>query len=170
MADWLQGWGTVAGAVFAAAAATTAAAVLRHDRAARRRDDNDAAAGQARSVVVLLDAQWELPELTEIGLVLHNFSPEVIFDIGIAYRRRDTAGIPGDTIGMDFVKPHGSSRWAVTLDPPLPIADAPFPPDLIETRLLFTDARGRRWHRRSRDQPTRVGVRGDPDLATWVTT
>lgn len=165
--DWLQGWGTVTGSVFAALAAVAAVAVFVHDRSARRRDEADAAAAQARSVLVLIEADGSESELTEITLVLRNFSREIVFDVAIAFRRVD--GLPpGATMEHGYLEPDGTIREsALALVTPLPFTRGDWPRDLVQTKLVFTDAAGRRWLREGRGQPRRLGVDEVVDLRAW---
>jgi hypothetical protein len=72
IADWLQAWGTVAGAFFAALAAFVAVAVLHHDRRASRASEAEQAAGQARSVLVDVNAQWEKDAIDEVEFSIKN--------------------------------------------------------------------------------------------------
>jgi hypothetical protein len=175
LADWLQGWGTVAGALFAALAAVAAVAVLMHDRAVRRNDEADAAAAQARGVLVLVDADWDEREITEATFIVKNFSSNVILDISLGYRPRNgLRNLDVDMTGSDYLGPGDSSKpWVVRLDPPVPIATdlippGVMPPDVIPTRVAFTDAAGRRWRRDGRAQPVRLGSDEDADIIGWA--
>jgi hypothetical protein len=173
LADWLQGWGTVAGSTFAALAAVAAVAVFLHDRAARRREEADSAAAQARAILVLVDAKWAEPELSEVTFILKNFSHEVIVDIKVCFRRHDERAAQGGITGYDYLGPGESAGWQVPLDPPVAITDdvlpdGMVPPDLLPTRIVFTDAAGRRWRRDARQQPVRLHIDEDPDLIAWA--
>jgi hypothetical protein len=148
-----------------------------HDRSVRRKDEADAAAAQARGVFVLMDANWEEREITQATFIVKNFSSNVILDISLGYRPRNGLGnVDVDMIGSDFLGPGDSSEpWVVRLDPPVPIAadlipPGMMPPDVIPTRVVFTDAAGRRWRRDGRAQPVRLGPDEDPDIIRWART
>ena len=124
-----------------------------------------------------MDANWEEREITEATFVVKNFSSSVILDISLGYRPRNGLGnVDVDMIGSDFLGPGDSSEpWVVRLDPPVPIAadlipPGVTPPDVIPTRVVFTDAAGRRWRRDGRAQPVRLGPDEDPDIIGWART
>jgi hypothetical protein len=57
VADWLQGWGTVAGAVFSALAFLATLGLLLHEIRVRRRDEEDPMAQQARLITTITRAE-----------------------------------------------------------------------------------------------------------------
>lgn len=96
LADWLQAWGTVAGAVFAAAAATAAFLVLLHEIKVRRRDEADLRASTARMVLVTLgqpEGKWPKAthsgEITSVELHVNNFSRFPVVDVAVSAERLD---------------------------------------------------------------------------------
>ena len=174
LADWLQGWGTVGGTVFAALAAVAAVAVLMHDRAVRRADEADTAAAQARAVIVLVNAKWDEPQVTDVWFTLRNFSNSVILDIRFGYRYRDSQGrLEGGEFRREYLAPGESTESEkMRLDQPVQAWDTlpagVIPPDLFPTRVIFTDAAGRRWRRDGRAQPVRFGPEDEPDITEWA--
>jgi hypothetical protein len=172
--DWLQGWGTVAGAIFAAVAAVVAVAVLRHDRRTSREAEAERAAEQSRSVLAGIDAEWEKDSIQEVEFSLHNLSQGIIVDIGFAFRRADGVAHQGGLVSVNVLPPGKSSRmWKMSLDPEVNIRLTDdklgvMPPDLFETRVIFTDAAGRRWRRDGRAQPVRLYTQESEDLLAWV--
>lgn len=78
LADWLQGWGTVAGSVFSAIAAIAALALYWHEVRNRRSDVEDAVARQARGVLVTIDTPSRPTQIEKMDAIVHNFTTEVI--------------------------------------------------------------------------------------------
>jgi hypothetical protein len=174
VADWLQGWGTVAGAVFAAIAAVVALVVLQHDRQMSRSSEMEQAAAQARSILALIDAEWQAGSVREVNFSIRNFSLGLILDIDFAFRRADGVAHQGGLVSSDLLRPGTTSKvWKMPLDPEVDLRSAQrevgvIPPDLFETRIVFTDAAGRRWRRDGRAQPVRLDIGESVNLMAWA--
>lgn len=94
LAEWLQAWGTVAGALFAAVAAVAAFLLLLHEIKVRRRDEADKRASTARSVLVAFGqpkGKWATHDaegsITFIELYMHNFSRYPILNVAVSAER-----------------------------------------------------------------------------------
>ncbi|HET9517100.1 MAG TPA: hypothetical protein VFO77_05180 [Actinoplanes sp.] len=83
LADWLQGWGTVAGAAFSALAFLATLGLLVHEIRVRRRDEQDRTAQQARLITTITrtDSKQETP-LVFAEVTNHSVAP--VFDIAVA--------------------------------------------------------------------------------------
>jgi hypothetical protein len=159
--DWLQAWGTVAGAIFAAAAAIAAFLVLIHEIRIRRRDEDDLRASTARSVLVTAgEAKGTEPKKDVDGLILslelfvNNFSRFPVVDVWVVAER-----LNGETIlfwSADLLKPGESEVLKCVFHPPLIWPHLAFPPSLFRTIVMFTDDNGLRWQRTDRQQPKRI--------------
>ena len=124
-ADWLQAWGTVAGAIFAAAAAIAAFLVLLHEIRIRRKDENDLLASTARSILLILGqphGKWRTPEadgsITSIDLHLTNFSRFPVVDLEVSAQRLD-GGPKFDGWTVDVLGPGEKFIRAWRFDSPL---------------------------------------------------
>jgi hypothetical protein len=152
LADWLQGWGTVAGSVFSAIAAITALALYWREVNNRKNDLEDRINRQARNVLVTVETSIRPTQLEQIQVIAHNFTNEVV--LGFCYRvyRRDT-GAEVMQLNSDVFEP--GHRWIreVRLDPVMRCDEPEDPPHLFEFNYWFTDARGYNWHRLDRNQP-----------------
>src|SRR5579859_2185879 len=90
LADWLQGWGTVAGSIFAAIAAITALALYWKEVDNRRKDLHDLATLQARNILVTIDTPSRPTQLEQIQVIAYNFTSEVVLSLYIRIHRLDT--------------------------------------------------------------------------------
>jgi hypothetical protein len=161
-ANWLQAWGTLAGAVFAAAAAIAAFLVLVHEIKIRRRDEQDIRASTARSVLVTSGdpvGKWTTRDtdgqISSMELYMNNFSRSPVVDVAVSAERLDG----GPRFGLwstDLLIPGERRAKNWILDPPLHWPYSLDPPGLIRTRITFTDDNGLRWERIDREQPVRI--------------
>jgi hypothetical protein len=155
LAEWLQGWGTVAGSIFAAVAAVTALALYWRETANRRKDLGDLFTRQARNVLVTVDTPSRPAQLSEVKVVAHNFTDEVIVSLYIRVHRLDT-GVEVTWMSSDVFEPKSTWSRDVKLEP-IMVCDRPeHPPEMFEFNYWFTDARGRHWHRVDRQLPERI--------------
>jgi hypothetical protein len=162
LTDWLQAWGTVAGALFAAVAAVAAFLLLLHEIKIRRREDADTRASTARSILVTFGqpkGKWATHEtegsITFIELYMHNFSRYPILDVAVSAERLD-GGASLNTWTTDILMPGASRTTKWTLDPPVTWPTTVDPPGLFRTKITFTDDNGLRWQRIDRQQPSRI--------------
>jgi hypothetical protein len=155
LADWLQGWGTVAGSIFAAIAAITALALYWREVSYRRKDTEDTLTRQARNVLVTIDTPSRPTQLDEIKVVVHNFTDEVILSLYIRIHRLDM-GSEVTWMSSDVFEPGRSWSRDVTLQPVMQCDRPEHPPELFEFNYWFTDARGSHWHRVDRQPPERI--------------
>jgi hypothetical protein len=159
VADWLQAWGTVAGAIFAAAAAIAAFLVLLHEIRNRHKDENDILASTARSVLLTTGqphGKWAAPKsdglITSIDLHLTNYSRSPVVDLELCAERRDE-GPQFDGLIADVLGPGEKITKTWNFNPPLPWPSSLVPTDLLHTTIVFTDENGLRWERTDREQP-----------------
>jgi hypothetical protein len=153
--EWLQGWGTVAGSVFAAIAAITALALYWREVANRRKDVDDLVTRQARNVLVTIDTPSRPAQLHEIKVVAHNFTDEVILSLYIRVHRLDS-GAEVTWMSSDVFEPGRKWTKDVNLEPIMQCDRPEHPPEMFEFNYWFTDARGCHWHRVDRQQPERI--------------
>jgi hypothetical protein len=175
LADWLQGWGTVAGAIFSGLAAVATFALLLHEVRLRRFERRETEIAQARSVFVVLEdpeAGWQGDTVVQPTFTLRNLSSNVISDVWVEVHLRDGSGSTSASAdhlaaGERLVLPWGDPS-------PIPWPAQLSPPDLFDISTSFTDAAGIRWERLGRRQPTRPrshthsdflpSIRPQPDL------
>jgi hypothetical protein len=152
LADWLQGWGTVAGSIFSAVAAVTALALYWREVSNRRQDVRDLLLRQARNVLVTIETPSRPTRLERVQVVAHNFTDEVILSLYIRIYRRDL-GTEVVWMSSDVFDP--GKAWArdVDLDPIIHCDRPEHPPELFEFHYWFTDARGQHWYRVDRQPP-----------------
>ncbi len=159
--DWMQAWGTLAGALFSALAFAAAVGLLMHEMWIRRREGQDRLAAQARMVLVsVLDARGSLDEGTTRMLMVNvrNHSQATIIDVEVAARRRDGAtGAPDEfAFKIEAIEAGQSDgdlwllRSPVHPSPSAPVAEQ------VDSSVYFTDAQGLRWVRRGQQQPERI--------------
>ena len=167
LADWLQGWGTVAGAIFSGLAALATFALLWHEVRLRRHERHELEIAQARSVIVVLentDAETERRAgvIVQPTFTLRNLSNNVISDVLVEVRPRSGPGriragadhlAAGEGLALRWPDP-SPIRWPKHLSPP----------DLFDTCVSFTDAAGLRWERLGRRQPTKLTSYAHSDL------
>jgi hypothetical protein len=155
LADWLQGWGTVAGSVFSAIAAITALALYWREISNRRLDQQDRITRQARNVLLTIIAPRRPAQLEEVTVVASNFTDEVILSFCYRVHRRDS-GAEVLSFSSDVTEP--SFKWdrEVRLEPVMRCDKPEDPVSLFELNYWFTDARGNNWHRMDRDPPERT--------------
>ena len=160
-ANWLQAWGTIAGAIFAAAAAIAAFLVLVHEIRIRRRDEDDLRASTARLVIVTTgDEKGTRPKedadgsVISMELYINNFSRFPVVDVSVMAERLN--GKREFAWGTDLLKPSESVLLKCIFRPPLIWPYLIPPPLLFHTRMIFTDDNGLRWQRVDRQQPSRV--------------
>lgn len=152
LADWLQGWGTVAGSIFSAIAAITALGLYWREVSNRKNDLQDQITRQARNVLVTIGTPRRPTQLEHIEVVAHNFTDEVVLSFYCRVYRRDS-GAEILWISSDVFVPGRKLVREVTLDPVM-LCDRPEDPvQLFEFNYWFTDARGYSWHRKNRDSP-----------------
>lgn len=161
LTDWLQAWGTVAGAVFAAVAAVVAFLVLVREIRVRRRDQDDLRASTARLVLVTTgQEEGEEPAEETIGLItsweflVNNFSHFPVVDVRVTAER-----LSGETVltwATDLLKPGETSVLSCHFNPALSYSYKDYPPDLLRIKIVFTDDNGLRWQRTDRQQPKRI--------------
>lgn len=173
-ADWLQAWGTIAGAVFAAAAAVAAFLVLVHEIRIRRRDENDLRAATARLVLVTTgDEKGVYPKeddpgsITSMELYINNFSRFPVVDVSVVAER-----LNGERVyiwATDLLKPGDSILLKCVFHPPITWPYLMHPPSLFRTKMIFTDDNGLRWQRIDRQQPSRIFTSNQlPDWYRWL--
>lgn len=173
-ADWLQAWGTVAGAVFAAAAAVAALLVLVHEIRIRRRDENDLRAATARLVLVTTgDEKGTRPKenapgsITSMELYVNNFSRFPVVDVSVIAER--LSGERVYTWATDLLKPGESTLLKCVFHPPITWPYLIHPPSLVRTKMIFTDDNGFRWQRIDRQQPSRIFTSNQlPEWYRWL--
>lgn len=171
--DWLQAWGTVAGAVFAAAAAVAAFLVLLHEIRVRRRDEADLRAATARMVIVTTgDVKGAEPQenapgsLTSVEVYVNNFSRFPVVDVSLAVGRVN--GKREYMWASDLIRPGESQLIKCVFHPPVAWPYSVHPPSLLRTVIIFTDDNGFRWQRVDRNQPSRIVIDGDlPEWYLW---
>jgi hypothetical protein len=174
MADWLQAWGTVAGAVFAAAAAIAAFLVLVHEIRIRHRDENDLQASTARMVMITTgDEKGTKPKedangsIASMELCMSNFSRFPVVDVSVMAER--LSGERVFLVGTDLLKPGESRLMKCVFNPPIIWPYLIPPPSLFRTKIVFTDDNGIRWQRIDRQQPTRLFASNQaPDWDFWL--
>jgi hypothetical protein len=155
LADWLQGWGTVAGSIFSAIAAITALALYWREVSNRKNDLQDQMTRQARNVLVTIGTPRRPTLLEQIEIIAHNFTDEVVLSFYCRVHRRDS-GAEVLVVSSDVFVPGRKLVREVTLDPVM-LCDRPEDPvHLFEFNYWFTDARGYSWHRINRDSPKRI--------------
>jgi hypothetical protein len=88
LADWLQGWGTVVGAVFSGLAALATFALLWHEVRKRRFERQELEIAQARSVFITLEGIDSPTPGDKPTFTLRNISNNVISDVVIQVRPR----------------------------------------------------------------------------------
>lgn len=167
--DWLQAWGTLAGALFAAVAAIAAFLLLLHEIRIRRSDEADGRASTARSILVSYGqpkGEWPTDKtngsITHIELHMHNFSRYPILDVAMSADRLD-GGPRFGTWSTGILRPGMSSTAKWTLNPPVSWPTNMGPPGLFRTKITFTDDNGLRWQRIDGQQPIRIlSVFADP--------
>ena len=150
-ADWLQGWGTVAGAVFSFLAVLVTGRVLIHELRVRRaeRYHNDSA--QARLVrvkSVLIDDGTDGIS-TRIRYRVHNRSDHAVGDVHIRHLSQDGNSFesPDRRVSMES----GEERWISITDSRLatPVGETKLVHGMnIPFILVFSDIEGRLWLRR----------------------
>jgi hypothetical protein len=155
LAEWLQGWGTVAGSIFAAIAAITALALYWRETANRRKDVDDLVTRQARNVLVTIETPSRPAQLDKIRVVAHNFTNEVILSLYIRIHRLDT-GAEVTWMSSDVFQPRQEFPKDVKLEPIMQCDRPEHPPEMFEFNYWFTDARGCHWHRVDRQPPERI--------------
>jgi hypothetical protein len=155
LADWLQGWGTVAGSIFAAIAAITALALYWREVDNRRKDVQDSVTLQARNVLVTIDTPSRPTQLEQITVVAYNFTNEVILSLYVRIHRLDT-GSEVKWMSSDVFQPGKIWPVEVTLKPIMQCDRPEHPPDLFKFNYWFTDSRGNNWHRVDRQLPERI--------------
>lgn len=173
-ADWLQAWGTVAGAVFAAAAAIAAFLVLVHEIRIRRRDENDLRAATARLVLVTTgDEKGVQPKESAPGMVtsmeiyINNFSRFPVVDVSMVVER--LSGERDSIWATDLLKPGESKMFKCVFHPGITWPYLMHPPSLVRTKIIFTDDNGLRWQRIDRQQPSRIFSSNQlPEWYRWL--
>jgi hypothetical protein len=155
LAQWLQGWGTVAGSIFAAIAAVTALALYWRESNNRRRDVDDLLTRQARNLLVTIETPSRPTQLSEIQVVVNNFSDEVILSLYIRVNRLDTTA-EVTWMSSDVFNPGSVWTKDVELAPVMQCDRPEHPPEMFEFNYWFTDARGCHWHRVDRQPPQRI--------------
>jgi hypothetical protein len=166
--DWLQAWGTVAGALLSSLAVVIALTVVRNDRRARREDKHDADSAQARLVYIRVAGARGDPEGGWEGcsfVIRNNSDGEVTnvrvglsttgdidvwhaFRRPIAARKRDGGLIHfGESLG-----------WPFEVDAPSPSSVD----DFVTAEIIFTDSSGMLWRRRGTYPPERLPDVGMP--------
>jgi hypothetical protein len=172
LADWLQGWGTVAGAAFSALAFLATLGLLMHEIRVRRRDEQDRMASQARLVTTTTHAVGDIDGQPMVFAEVTNHSAAPVFDIVVAPQQkafrtmvgdgqymtdlsiRDLHYLTSDVYLLDQLNPgqvHNFPSWeghygtsAVGAGVRLPVTTE------------FTDAAGLRWRRHNRGRPKRI--------------
>jgi hypothetical protein len=159
--EWLQAWGTIAGAAFAAAAAIAAFLVLLHEIRIRRRDEDDLRASTARSVIVTTgDEKGIEPKedadgsITSMELCINNFSRFPVVDVFVMVER--LSGRREFAWGTDLLKPGETQVKKCVFHPALAWPPMIPPPNLFRTRMVFTDDNGLRWQRIDHQPPSRI--------------
>jgi hypothetical protein len=159
--DWMQAWGTVAGAAFSALAFVAAVSLLLNEIFTRRRDDADRVASQARMVLISV---FDAHDSGEDGLVrmvnihVRNHSTSPIIDVNVLATRQldddpagpDTLSFEAESIGAG----HADSELWLLRTPIRRTHERPLA-DFFSTRIAFTDAGGLRWTREGWDEPRR---------------
>src|SRR6266478_2275174 len=130
LADWLQGWGTVAGSIFSAIAAITALALYWREVDNRRKEIHDSATLQARNVLVTIDTPSRPTQLEQIQAVAYNFTNEVILSLYIRIHRIDT-GSEVVWMSSDVFQPGKIWTKDVTLQPIMQCDRPEHPPELF---------------------------------------
>jgi hypothetical protein len=174
LADWLQGWGTVAGSTFSAVAAITALALYWREISNRRLDLDDLLASQARNVLVTIylprnvSKLQKITQLQKIEVVANNFTDEVILNLYVRVHRLDT-GAEVTRMASDVFRPRREwSKGKIKLDPII-YWDRPYAPqDLFLFNYWFTDARGQHWHRVDRQPPQRISNTPEIEWASYT--
>jgi hypothetical protein len=155
LADWLQGWGTVAGSIFAAIAAITALALYWREVENRRKDIEDSVTRQARNILVTIDTPSRPSQLDQIKVVAHNFTDEVVLSLYIRIHRLDT-GAEVTWMSSDVFEPGKEWVREVRLEPVMQCDRPEHPPEMFIFNYWFTDSRGRHWHRVDRQPPEKM--------------
>jgi len=171
--DWVQAWGTVAGAAFAAAAAIAAFLVLVHEIRIRRRDENDLRAATARLVLVTAGEEKGVrPKenvpgmIVSIDVIINNFSRFPVVDVSVVVER--LSGERERGTAMDLLKPGESYTFKCVFQPSISWPYRMHPPNLFRTKMIFTDDNGLRWQRIDRQQPSRIFSSDQlPDWYNW---
>lgn len=169
LTDYLQGWGTVAGALFAAAAFAVALALFLRERRRHRkdderyaRDDADRQMTQARTVVVDVGKPHTSGAFVQsFPFGVTNYSASPILDVEVWV---DVAGDRADPANSGYIPWHPvvapGERKAlgvhVRRDAMRAEEVGEQPWLFVEVSVTFTDAAGVRWHRKGREQPTQV--------------
>lgn len=174
----MQGWGTVAGALFSALAFVAAVSLLWHEVRTRRRDDEDRVAGQARMVLIsVFDAHGNndggLVRMVNIHVRNHSASP--IIDVEVMAKHcqpADSQAADGQAeqdilaFEAEFIDPgHSDSELWLLRTPISWTREVPLS-SFFSTRIAFTDAMGLRWVRENRDEPRRFLADGSRGLET----
>jgi hypothetical protein len=172
--DWMQGWGTVAGAIASAGALIGTIVLLWHEIRVRREEKADSAQAQARLVVGTFvggmrsstdpDTGHLVGPLVGFRWRVSNYSGAPVFDVSgrVTYASNGlTYGSGGPIEVLDKPEVRESK-----VDPPV---DWPDDSDLGDASLeiRFTDAKGLVWRRVDRRPPTRV-LSGGTRSAGWT--
>jgi hypothetical protein len=159
--DWMQGWGTVAGAVFSALALAATVGLLWHEMLVRRRDEEDRLAAQARMVLVsVLDARGDVDQGIAQMLIVNvrNHSQAPIIDVEVSASQKDGAAGGSDQFEfhIEAIEPGQSDGDLWLLQSPVTASRQTPITDQVNSRVAFTDAQGLRWQRVDRNQPQRL--------------
>jgi hypothetical protein len=170
----MQGWGTVAGALFSALAFVAAVSLLWHEVRTRRRDDEDRVAGQARMVLIsVFDAHENhdggLVRMVNIHVRNHSASPIIDVEVEAVHSQPTADETEQDilTFEAEFIDPgHSDSELWLLRTPVSWTREVPLS-SFFSTRIAFTDAMGLRWVRENRDEPRRFLSDGSRSLEAW---
>jgi hypothetical protein len=168
VADWLEAWATVAGAMLSGAAVLIALVVLRSEQRSRREDKNDADAVQARVVLVRAVGARGNPDEGWKGITyqLNNNSSGEVSELLVGAQRVDSDRRYASAT-VRRIKSMDSHEDELDFDTvvPWPFDFYPAEPDDVAYHtamsVAFTDSAGLRWSRRDREEPKRI--RGDKD-------
>jgi hypothetical protein len=184
-AEWLQGWGSVAAAVFSGAAVIVALLLFRHEREARAEDVAEEAARLARTIVVS-GPFWEGWDSERVGYIrfsLANWGDQpvsrVSFTVHWEHAGQRTKLGPGthDTLSAllpyqdmlaDAKTPSRMVRGRFDVDTdrlqehfrfrvgPEMIPDNVDDVSAFRAKVSFTDSTGRQWSRTNNGEPVPV--------------
>lgn len=174
VADWMQAWGTVAGALFSALAFVAAVSLLWHEVRTRRRDDEDRVAGQARMILISVfdahdNSDGGLVRMVNIRVRNHSASPITDVEVVAVHSQKSADGPERDslTFETEFIDPDRSDSELWLLQAPISWKhDIPLA-GFFATRITFTDAQGLRWVRDGRDEPRRLRSDSSRCLEGW---
>lgn len=158
LADQMQGWGAVAGAVFSALAALAALLLYRHEVTLHRNEHLEAEAAQARMITLKVDTESvEAGNMMVARCTCTNYSDLPIVNVRMIVSR--AAQTPDSRLyrSRDLLAP--GDHWAEIWDTG-PVTWRPTSESIelldIAVRLEFVDASGRRWERLGQEHPRRV--------------